>query len=131
MTDGSLVTISSVVLAIVSVSALAAAAVRSWRDAAGRRAERDGARETEARLRSQVYVLEVRIAALTDELEALRAGRAADAAGAPAQPGGHPPGQMAPGEAERLGHPGARRHRVAASTNLILFPGPTERRARR
>jgi hypothetical protein len=131
MTDGSLVTISSVLLAIVSVSALAATAVRSWRDAAGRRTERNGARETEARLRSQVYLLEVRIAALTDELEALRSGRAADALGAPAQPGGHPPGQVAPGEAERLGHPGPRRDRVADATNLVLFPGPSKRRARR
>jgi hypothetical protein len=131
MTDGILLTISSIVLAVVSVSALGVVALRSWRDAERHRIERDAAERIGGRLRSQVRLLEVRIAALTDRVEALGSPRAAHAFGAPAGPRRHPSRQVAQGEAGRLGDPGAGGGRLAAAPNVIVFPGTAERRARR
>jgi hypothetical protein len=131
MTDGSLVTISPMVLAVVAVSALAVTATRSWRDAQRHGVDVDGPRRAEARLRAQVRSLEARIAALTNELEARRRWGGADALRAPANPWGDPPGQVAPLPAQCGGAAGARRGGVAAPANVILFPGPERRRARR
>ena len=131
MSDGSLVTISSVVLAIVSVPTLAAAAVRSWRDAERHRAEREAAGRIEARLRSQVRLLEIRVASLTEELDALRDARPSYAFGSASGPGRHPSAPVAARAAERFGDPGQGRGGLAAAANVILFPGPSERRARR
>lgn len=131
VTDGSLVTISSVILALVSVSALATATVRCRRDAGSGRAERAIARAAEARLGPQVRVLELRIATHTGEVEALRIARASHPVGPPAHPGGDPSDQVASGAAERLRHPGQGRGGVAAPANVIVFPRPPQRRARR